>query len=215
MQIQAFSFNMVRENTYLIWDEPTLEAAVIDCGAFAEDECAAIDNFIAEHGLRLTHSLVTHAHFDHTFGTGHVFRRYGLKAEVSAADAETYAGIPDQPRLFFGCDIPVDLAPIGRTLAEGDVVTLGSDIRLRVIATPGHTPGGISFYAEAQAALFTGDALFRASIGRTDLPGGSGQRLVEALRENVLTLPDDTRVYPGHGPATSVGYERENNAYLA
>lgn len=215
MNIKTFLFNMVRENTYVVWDEHTLEAAVIDCGAFTEKECAELDQFIVDNHLTLTHNLVTHAHFDHTFGTGHIFERYGLKAEVSRGDEQTYRQIPSQTMMFIGLNVECRIAPVGKLLDEGDKIEIGQDILLRVLSTPGHTPGGISYYCEKSKVLFSGDALFLESIGRTDFPGGDARLLVDSLCKNVMTLPEDVEVLPGHGHRTTVEHEKRYNPYLS
>lgn len=212
LNIKKFTVNPLGENTYLLWDE-TLEAAVIDCGAFEPSERQRIATCVAENGLRLTHLLNTHAHFDHLFGADYIYKEWGVKIWLHEQERETYEHAAEQMKAFVGWDIPLPLPPVGRWLRNGEEFCVGHTT-LRVIPTPGHTPGGCCFYVESEGMLFSGDSLFRQSIGRTDFPGGDYAALVDSLRERVLTLPDGVRVFPGHGPETSIGYEKEMNAYL-
>ncbi len=204
---------MVGENCYLIADADG-EAALIDCGAFADEERAAISRVIEEKHLHLVRVLNTHAHFDHIFGLSYIYKEYGLKPQISEDERYTYDHAVSQMKNFIGLDLPLELPPLGDTFRHGDELKVGT-ITLRVIATPGHTPGGVCFYSEADGVLFSGDSLFRHEIGRCDLPGGDSASLVATLRERVLTLPDEVTVLPGHGSATTVGEERSHNPYVA
>ena len=132
---------------------------------------------------------------------------------MHAADMPLYAQAAQQTRAILGQESSWSLPPVGTKLAGGDTVTFGKH-RFAVIETPGHTPGGVCFHCAEEDVLFSGDSLFQCSIGRTDLPGGDGKALVDSLRSRILTLPEETTVWPGHGPATHIGYERKYNPYL-
>ena len=212
LQCVAFEVNMIQVNCYLLWDD-TREAILVDGGAFYDAERAYIDTFIAEHNLRLVHLLITHGHFDHIFGLHHLTQRYGLLPEMGRAERETYEAAKQQMEAFLHRAFPLEVPPAGRMLDEGDVVTFGTH-SLRVIHTPGHTPGGICLYDEADGVLLSGDSLFQGAIGRCDLPGGNMTTLVHALSEKVMTLPEAVCVLPGHGPVTTIRQEKLMNPYL-
>ncbi len=212
LDIQCFVVNMVEENCYVVSDS-TREAVVIDCGVLTRKEEEAFQSYVTEKKLTLTHLLCTHAHFDHIFGAEFIYRTYGLKPEIHGNDAMLYAQAAVQTRTIMHQEMEWTLPPHEISLTENDVITFGTH-QLKVIATPGHTQGGVCFYCPSEQILFSGDSLFQSCIGRTDLPGGNGPQLVEALCRKILTLPPETRVYPGHGPSTSIGYERRFNAYL-
>lgn len=212
IKIKCFTVNMVEENCYVLNDE-TKEAVIIDDGAYLRGEHQAIDTYIAREGLKLKHVLNTHAHFDHTLGNYHLFQTYGLKPEMSAADAELYGNLSLQVQSLLGRKLKVDVAPVEHLLHEKDIITFGTH-QLQVIETPGHTPGGICLYCKAENVLFSGDSLFQQSIGRTDFPGGNTFSLISSLKEKVMSLPDNTKVYPGHGLPTTIGEERRLNPYF-
>ena len=208
MKYQSFTFNPIQENTYLLWDEGTLEAAIIDSGTWNRQEEQMLEGSIAAHGLKMKYVLQTHAHFDHTFGLPFIYRTYGLKPIFHVDDAETYR---DMPKLGvrFGLTIS-GMPPIGQLLNDGAELTLGTTI-IRLIHTPGHTPGSAAFYVPADGLVFCGDTLFRQSIGRTDLPGGNYETELNSIHDKLFALPDDTVVLSGHGPATTIGWEKKHN----
>lgn len=213
IQITRFVVNMVEENCYVLYDDDSLEAAVIDCGAFYPEEKEAIADFIDGKKLKLRHVLNTHAHFDHLFGAKWLCDRYDLGLELPAGERETFGLVAQQTKLFLHREVPLELPLVTRWLRAGDVVEVGS-IRLEVMSTPGHTPGGVCYYDAADAVLFSGDSLFYHEIGRCDLPGGSFTNLVTSLKERILTLPENVKVLPGHGKATRIGEEKRMNPYL-
>lgn len=212
LHIERFVVNFIEENCYLLWDE-TKEAAIVDCGAQTPEELQRIDQFIQSNGLSLKCVLNTHGHFDHVFGNQHLFDTYGLQPMLSADETKTYELAPQQMCLFLHRNIPLQVPKAGRLLHEGEVVAFGNQ-QMRVIATPGHTPGGICFYHEKEGVLLSGDSLFMGCIGRCDLPGGNEWDLVDSLRNKILTLPENVRVLPGHGPATTIRQEKTSNPYL-
>ncbi len=212
LHIERFTVNMVAENCYIVWDD-SREAAVIDCGAFFPEEKEAISRYISEKKLEVKLLLNTHGHFDHVFGADFIHSRYGVGISLSKAEEETYDKAAEQMRQFVGQALPLTPAPKAAFFKDGDTLRIGTT-ELRVIATPGHTPGGVCFYGEADKVLFSGDSLFRHAIGRCDLPGGDHASLVDALRKRVLTLPGDVRVLPGHGGDTTIEEERASNPFL-
>lgn len=212
MKIVRFVCNMVQENCYLAYDE-TRQAVLFDCGAFTEEEQHAIHKFLTDNKLRLSLLLNTHGHFDHIFGAQFIADTYGIHIRLSSEELSTYAAAKEQMRMFMHRDIALNLPTPGETFQDGEVLQAGN-MKFEVIATPGHTPGGVCFYEANEGVLFSGDSLFRGEIGRCDLPGGNLHSLVRSLKSRVLTLPNEVNVYPGHGSATDIGFERRNNPYL-
>lgn len=211
MKYQSFTFNPVRENTYLLWDEQTLEAAIVDTGAWDRQEEQSLAGSIEALGLKLKYALQTHAHFDHTFGLPFVHRTYGLKPILHKDEADVYRQMPSMAARF-GLNMGGGMPAIGQLLSDGDELLLGTTA-VRLIHTPGHTPGSSVFYIPDAGLLFSGDTLFRESIGRTDLPGGSYEDEMDSIKNKLFCLPDDTVVLTGHGPSTTIGWEKQNNPY--
>ena len=211
IKIKTFVCNMLQENCYVMSDE-TNEAVIIDCGAFYPEEQQAIADYIEREQLTPVRLIATHGHFDHNFGNSFVWHRYGLKPEVTAEDLPLM-DIRRQMRSMMGMDYEIEQAPTGRLLNTKDDVTFGSH-RLRVLPTPGHSRGSVTFYCEAEHAAFTGDTLFRMSIGRTDFEGGCWSDMSHSLKKVLAILPADTTVYPGHGEPTTIGYELQYNPYM-
>ena len=212
MRYQTFTFNPVQENTYLLWDETTLEAAIVDPGMWNRQEEQLLEGSIAAHGLRLKYALQTHAHFDHTYGLPFIYRTYGTKPIFHVDDEVTYRQMPSMAAQF-GLIIGGPMPPIERLLNDGAELRLGETL-IRLIHTPGHTPGSASLYIPEAKLLLSGDTLFLQSIGRTDLPGGNLEAELNSIRNKLFQLPEDTAVLPGHGPATTIGSEKRNNYYL-
>jgi len=193
------------ENTYLVIDEAAAECAVIDPG----EEAGRILHEIAGAGARPTAIWITHAHLDHVMGVARVRRETGAPVYLHPADRELYDQAVQQG-LAFGVAVDPPPAPDGG-LAAGDTVPVGQ-LRFTVRHAPGHSPGSVCLVGEGMA--FTGDVLFAGSIGRTDLPGGDFDTLIRSIERELLTLPDSTIVYSGHGPETTVGHERRSNPFL-
>lgn len=212
ISIKTFVVNFVEENCYILWDD-TREAVIVDCGTYKEEEKEEIRRCIEENRLKPRHLLNTHGHFDHIFGNDFICKTYGLHPQMSREEAETYSLAALHMRQFIRRELPLEIPAIGNYLQEGDEIPFGTH-SLKVISTPGHTPGGICFYLEEEKILLSGDSLFLHCIGRCDLPGGNEVSLVRSLREKILTLPPETKVLPGHGPQTTVGEERIGNPYL-
>jgi glyoxylase-like metal-dependent hydrolase (beta-lactamase superfamily II) len=183
----------------------------VDCGAFDEVERCAISDYIKENGLKPVLLVLTHGHFDHVMGCKWVFDNYGLQPVINDGDAELYKAFRNDAQSM-GFIIDYDLPAIGRCVNDGDIVKFGNT-EFKVIHTPGHSKGCVVYYNEKEGIAFTGDTLFRGSIGRTDLPGGSMFQIIQSLR--MLTqLPDATKVFTGHGPSTTIGQELATNPYL-
>jgi len=203
--IKQLTVGPIMANCYILGCERTREAAVIDPG----DETDKILMSLASEKLTLKHILNTHGHFDHVGGNRQLKDATGAELLIHAADAAMLAQLSASAAAF-GLSAQ-NSPPPDRTVAEGDRVTFG-DIALTVLHTPGHTPGGISFHTDR--CVFVGDALFYGSIGRTDFPGGDYDTLIASIRTKLFTLDDDTTVYTGHGPATTVGQEKRSNPFV-
>ncbi|MCR4918289.1 MAG: MBL fold metallo-hydrolase [Prevotella sp.] len=212
--IKRFECNPLQENCYVVSDDETLQAVIIDCGALYAEEKEAIRQYIATGKLTPVALLSTHGHFDHAFGNRFVFDTYGLKARVHSDDAQLLTHLDSQCRQLMGHTMGVQNTPTGEPLAGGDTIAFGSH-SLTVLHTPGHTPGGVVLWERREGIAFSGDTLFRMSVGRTDLPGGDYEQLLQSLNHIAHTLPPDTRIYPGHGPATNMSDELRCNPYLS
>jgi glyoxylase-like metal-dependent hydrolase (beta-lactamase superfamily II) len=211
INVQRFVCNWFQENTFVLHDE-TRECVIVDCGAYYEEERAAIVNYIREHQLVPRHLLATHGHVDHHFGISMIYDEFGLSVEVPAADRRLMEKLPEQTRMFLGQDMGITFPPVGKYLSDSDVITFGTH-KINIIPTPGHSPGSVVYYIEDEHIALTGDTLFRMSIGRTDLEGGSMMQLIQSLR-TLVQLPDETIVLPGHGESTTIGEELSTNPFL-
>ena len=212
MKIKTFEFNPLGVNTYVLYDK-TGECVVIDASCFFPDERELLLNFILDNNLVVKHLLNTHLHFDHVFGVNFMASQFGLKLQVHPDDVFLLDNLPQQLQMF-GFNTNVDYAPeIGNYLKENDMVAFGEQ-KLKIIHVPGHSPGSIVFYNEKEKFAVVGDVLFNGSIGRTDLPGGNFDQLIEGIRTKLFTLPDDTEIYSGHGPKTTIGQEKKYNPFL-
>ncbi len=207
MILQTLRVGPLAVNCYIVGDENTREVIVVDPGG----DVRQIVETLTQARARVAAIVLTHAHFDHVMGVAGLKRETGAPLLAGAAEAEILASAEGQAK-FFGLAIPPPPPP-ERWLNEGDIVQAGA-IKLTVITTPGHTPGGICLWNEADKVLFVGDTLMRGSIGRTDFPGGSMPDLLQSIRRKLLTLPPETRVYPGHGPITTIGEEKALNPFL-
>lgn len=194
-------------NCSIAGDPETREAIVIDPG----DDVDAILRVVAEHGLTITHIVITHAHIDHVGGAMKLRRTSGAPILINENDAALLAMLDVQARWIGSA--PPEAVTVDLPLSDGDVVRAGN-LAAQVIHTPGHTQGSVCLYFAAERKLVAGDTLFSGSIGRTDLPGGSFDAILRSLHQRVLALPDDTIVIPGHGSLTTIGEERESNPFL-
>lgn len=209
--VKAFVCNNIAENCYVLSSNG--EAAIIDCGAYSDRHWEPIKQYIESESLTLRYVLQTHAHFDHVYGLCFVERDYGLHPFLHQADEVLYEHTNEATMAILGISFPNPLPPIGGYLFDGQKLQLG-DVEIEVIHTPGHTPGGVSLYVEKESILFSGDTLFAGSVGRSDFPGGDFDTEISSIRERLLTLPDLTVVYPGHGPQTTIQHEKSCNPYF-
>lgn len=212
LKIKQFVFNPFGECTYVIADEATGDAIVVDPGMADAAELKRFDDFVEQNHLSIKGIVNTHLHLDHCFGDNYVKDKYGVKVSAHIADAPLGGAVAEQARRF-GMRVNNSDVVIDAPLNDGDTITVGED-RLKVIHTPGHSPGGICLYSPTGKLLIAGDTLFKGSIGRTDLEGGNHHQLVESVRKRLLTLPGDTLVLSGHGPATTIADEKASNPFL-
>ncbi len=213
MKIAKFEFSLFGINTYVVYDPEQKKAAVIDPGMINEEEEQALSRFIGRESLAVTHIINTHLHIDHAIGVAYTKKKYGVPLFGHKEDRFLGDRLRQQADAF-GINEKVEDAAIDIFLEAGDRIRIGNGA-LEVLHVPGHSPGSIALYDRQGGFVITGDALFQGSVGRTDLPGGNGAQLIKAIRENLLPLPDATAVWPGHGPATTIGRERAANPFLA
>lgn len=210
METKVFYFNPLRECCYLLWDESG-EAALIDPGCCGEREFLRLKEFVDENALRPVKVLLTHGHFDHIFGLRRCYEAWHPEVLINKADIGQVEHA-DETADFLGLELQRPSCTFSG-ISDGDKVSFGNT-ELTVIATPGHTEGSVCFYDEAGGRLFCGDTLFQGSVGRTDLPGGDFNALMESLRNRLATLPDPTEVFPGHGYPTTIGEEKASNPFM-
>ena len=211
MKIARLIFNPIQENTYVVWDD-TLQAAIIDAGNAGERENEVLEKFLSDNGLKPVLALNTHGHFDHLLGVNFLQDRYGVKLAMSSKDEFLLKNASVSAELFGvrAGDMPEG---IDIDLEQMEEITFGSTT-LKVIPVPGHTPGHVAFYEPESKVLFTGDTLFRESIGRTDLPGGDYSWIMRSIIDNLLPLGDDVKIYPGHGDVSDLGHESMYNPFV-
>ena len=212
MKVSRFVVNQFGVNTYVMWDAESLEAAIVDPGMTAKEEKEAFETFIIREHLRPVHLINTHMHLDHIFGNLYIKDKYGLDIKAHRDDDFLGRTLVEQTQRFH---LPVYVKNHGLDveLTDGERIYLGKE-PIDIIAVPGHSPGSIALYCPESGFVITGDAVFRGSIGRTDLPGGNFETLVRSIRERILSLPPETVRLPGHGPETTVESELRNNPYI-
>lgn len=208
--VKKFTFNALSENTYVLFDE-TKQCVVIDPGCSSEQEENILSNYILQEALIPVLLLNTHCHVDHVPGNAFVAEKYNVPLLIHKQDLALLHEAPNFAK-FFGVVCPASPEPAS-FLEEGDTVNFGNS-SLEVLFTPGHSPGSISFYSKENEFIIVGDVLFLGSIGRYDLPGANGKTLLHSIDTRLLPLPDNTRVYCGHGPDTTIGHERRTNPFL-
>lgn len=211
ISIKQFVFNPWQENTYVLYDE-TGECLIIDAGCFVESEEQTLLSFIHENGLTVKHILNTHLHIDHILGNSFLFKAFNLQPEAHENDEF----LIDQTMAYaaqLGLSLQKEPPYPGNYIDEGQFIECGN-FKLEIFHVPGHTPGHLIFYIKDLNILFTGDVLFRDSIGRTDLIYGNYEVLLKGIQQKIMVLPDETKVFSGHGESTTVGYERRNNPFI-
>lgn len=212
LKIQKFIFSPFSENTFVVWDEGSRDACVIDPGCNNENEEKELESFITQNNLNIKYLINTHCHIDHIFGNAFVKENFNPVFLAPKGDIFLLEKAEEQAALF-GIDIKLSPKP-DNFIEEKVNIALGS-IKGKFLFTPGHTPGEFCVYFENEKICFTGDALFKEGIGRTDLWGGNFNTLIQSIKEKLLSLPDDVRIYPGHGEASTIGYEKSNNSFLS
>ena len=209
MEIKRVVFNPFRENTYLVWDD-TKECIVVDAGNMSEAENGMLRELIASLELKPVMAVNTHGHFDHTQGVKWLKEEYQTKFACSKKDMFLIEASSGGMVYGLKCN---EVPEIDLDLDTMDKIAFGQT-ELRIIKTPGHTPGHVVLFNEAERVLFTGDTLFRESIGRTDLPGGDYSWIMNSILEKIIPLGDDVKVYPGHGETTDIGHESMYNPFV-
>ena len=207
MILKSITVGPFQENCYVVGDEATGTGALIDPG----DEAARISLQVEQTNLQISSIILTHAHIDHVGAVVTLVEEYGCPVLIHREAEPMLNQLPTQAMMMgmkFGKVPAVD-----GYIEDGEVVEIGN-LRLEPLYTPGHAPGHLAFYVPSEGLVISGDALFAGSVGRVDLPGGSMEVLMHSIEEKLLTLPDDTLVYPGHGPETTIGREREMNPFL-
>ena len=212
LTVKCFTCNMLSENCYVVSDE-SRDCVIIDCGAYYPEEGQAIVGYIRQQQLTPRHLLCTHGHFDHCMGNGYIFRAFGLKPRAHQDDSFLMEKMEQQTSDILGIPIHLDVPPVGSYLTDSDTIIFGSHT-WQILHTPGHTPGGIVFYDADEHIAFSGDTLFRMSIGRTDFERGSYADMMTSLHMLATQLPADTKIYAGHGPETTMADEIRYNPYL-
>lgn len=210
MKIYRGVFSPIQVNTYIVTGNGK-ECVIIDCGCYGSAEEQKLEEMLSSGGLKPVMLIDTHCHLDHVFGNRFILGRYGLRPWFHEGERYNYNNAPKHS-MMFGLSMEPPPDPEGY-LSDGQEIT-AAGLTLKVIAVPGHSPGGIALYSEADGILFTGDALFAGSIGRSDLPGGDHEQLMENIRERLFVLPPETVVYPGHGPETTIREEMEHNPFF-
>jgi hydroxyacylglutathione hydrolase len=210
MKIYRLVFSPIEVNTYILVDESG-DCAIIDCGCYENEEFERLEEFIREKKIRPVLLLNTHCHLDHIFGNRLMLEKYGLRAfsceldEINRKSAAEHA-------MLFGLTMDEPPEPVG-FISDDETVTFGKT-ELKALFVPGHSPGSLAFYCEKDNCVFTGDALFAGSIGRTDLQGGDFDTLIKSIRNKLFVLPPSTVVYPGHGKDTTIEREMKSNPYF-
>lgn len=210
LYLKTFTFNPFQQNSYLVYDDENT-AYLFDAGNSTNSENQILKNFIEEKRLNLKRFLLTHAHIDHILGARFIFDTYGLLPEMHEAEIFFIDRMKQSADMY---GINCEQAPMPeKFIKEGDKIQLGK-YEFDCIFTPGHSPGSISFYNAENKLLLGGDVLFRGSIGRSDLPLGDHDTLIRSIKEKLLILGDEVKVYSGHGPGTTIGFEKLNNPFL-
>ncbi len=210
-QVETLTFNAFQENMYLVYDD-TRECVIFDPGCNSVAEQNKLAETIENKGLRPVRLINTHCHLDHVFGNYFVAQKYNLSLEIHKGEVPVLEAVPRVCKTY-GIPMMNESPAPGGFIEAGETIKFG-ETELKVLFTPGHSQASLSFYCEKDKFVIAGDVLFLQSIGRTDLPGGDFDTLIESIRTQIFPLGDDVKVYPGHGPATTVGYEKLNNPFL-
>lgn len=211
IQVQKFTFNLFSENTFVIWDDESKECAIVDPGCSDADEEIELAGFISDNKLSVKYLINTHCHIDHILGCEFVKRKYNPIYYAPELDLPLIENAKMQADMV-GMDFSISILP-EKYLSENEELIIGKS-KLKFLFTPGHTPGEFCIYISDIITCITGDVLFYDSIGRTDLWGGNFDTLIKSITEKLLTLPDETIIYPGHGEQSTIGREKKFNPFL-
>jgi len=210
LHIKSFEFSPIREKTYLVYNDAG-ECIIIDPGCYFDEEKQMLSDFIETNNLKPVKLVNTHCHLDHVFGNKYVSEKYNLPLHLHKLEERMLNLAPASGLMY---NLPFDnYSGDFIFIDEGDTLTLGNE-SFKIFHTPGHSEGSLTFYNEAGKFIISGDVLFQNSIGRSDLPGGDSDILLKSIKDKLLTLPDETIVYSGHGPTTTIGEERRSNPFL-
>ena len=212
MNATIMTVNPFGENMYILWDETSHDAVVVDPGMMRDAEREMVTKFIEEHNLNVKHVLLTHLHVDHVTSARWLADETGADVCGSNLDAQLGLELPSQVA-YFHLNVKCEELTVDRDLLDGDTIMLGEE-NIQVLHVPGHSPGGLAFYLPQSSLLISGDTIFNGSVGRTDLMGGDMAQLINSIREKILPLPDETVIAPGHGPTTTVADEKRCNPFL-
>ncbi len=211
LQIKSFTFNPLQENTYILYDE-TKECVIIDPGCYEREEEEELVSFIEDNNLKVVLLLNTHCHIDHVLGNYFVKAKYKVKLLIHPKDEPVLKAVKVYAPNY-GLSQYQEALPDG-FFEEGEIISWGNQ-QLKVLFVPGHSPGHVAFHHQVKKIVIGGDVLFLNSIGRTDLPGGNFETLINSIHQKLFTLQDDTTVYPGHGLKTTIGFEKKSNPFCA
>ncbi len=210
IHVHYFTFNAFQENTYVLSDE-SKQCIIFDPGCGTTNERKILDEYISKHSLIPTHLINTHCHIDHVLGNTYVAEKYKLGLEIHIAELKNLKATPAYASVF---GMECEASPEPTTyLEEGSKIVFGFS-ELEILFTPGHSPGSLSFYSAADNFVLSGDVLFRESIGRADLPGGNLSILMDSIRTKLFVLPENTKVYSGHGGPTTIAHEKKHNPFF-
>ncbi len=211
MKLEYFTFNPFQENTYVLYDN-SKECIIVDPGCYTVSEQNQLAQFIEENELIPKKLVCTHFHLDHIFGNQFVTNKWNLLVEGHSADVATLE-MGEKSAALYGFDNYIPSPAIEHFIEEGDQIKFGDTV-LDVLFVPGHAPGHIALVNHESKTVINGDVLFQGSIGRTDLPGGDFATLEKSIKEKLYTLPEDYVVYAGHGPSTTIGFEKQHNGFV-
>ncbi len=211
IKVKNFVFNYFAENTIILWDEDSREAAVVDPGISTKEEQKVFDDFLNEKNLQLKYLINTHCHIDHILGCGYIKTKYNVEYYAPEKDMILLENASTQAEMF-GLNFDEPPQP-DNFITKETILTLGNS-NLKFLFTPGHTAGEFCIYLEDEKICITGDVLFKEGIGRTDLWGGDYDSLINSIQEKLFSLPDDVKIFPGHGESSTIGNEKQNNPFL-
>ena len=212
LYIQSFVFNALQENTYVVFDQESKETAIVDPGCYDTSEKQTVKDFIADNELKIKYLLNTHCHIDHVLGNKWVSQIYGVPLMIAPGEESVLRSVPLYAGLYgFEAYQPLEENILHFTTKSA--ILLGK-YPFQILQVPGHSPAHVAFYQSELNICLSGDVLFRGSIGRTDLPGGNFATLEKSIKTVLYTLPEETTTFPGHGPQTTIGYEKRNNPFV-